>query len=447
MSLSEKIQKLDALKEELQSQLPLSFEIQKKVDDKYRLEWNFHSNHIEGNTLTYGQTQMLLFFGKSTGDHEKRNFDEMEAHDVAVQMIKDWSIDKEREITESDIRQLNEVILVRPFWKEAVTADGQPTRKQIIPGKYKSSPNSVQLKNGQIHHYASPEETPVLMKELSETYVKSRERHPLVVAALIHHRFTEIHPFDDGNGRVSRLWANYILLKDGYTPLIIRTDRKEEYLTALQKADTGDLDAFVEFLAEELMWSIEISLKAAKGESIEEEDDLDKKIALLDAKINRIDTKEAQISREDYLISSLVHNHVIELIQKIDKKTRTIQGWFNKSSYTINIFDSKSTFGFEDDIETSDFVYQTNFQELDDLGIVVLFEGFKKGGKDAFDVYCGVLFEFEKWKWIVSINGSTNIVSENFYGDMELTPSMDGIAKLFTDRLVELIENQLNSPK
>lgn len=58
-------------------------EWQKKLDEKFRLEFNFNSNHLEGNTLTYGETKMLFLFEKTQGNHELIEYEEMRAHDVA----------------------------------------------------------------------------------------------------------------------------------------------------------------------------------------------------------------------------------------------------------------------------------------------------------------------------------------------------------------------------
>lgn len=154
----------------MESLLPIKQDNQKRLDKKVRLEFNYNSNHIEGNTLTYGETELLLYFGKSNGGHDKRELDEMEAHDVAFKLIKEWAEDKSRELTEIDIKQLNEIILVKPFWKEAITADGQNTRRLIKIGDYKEIHNSVKLQNGEIFEYASPIDTPIKMRELFDWY-------------------------------------------------------------------------------------------------------------------------------------------------------------------------------------------------------------------------------------------------------------------------------------
>lgn len=282
MYKTQTIEKIIALKTLLDQKLPFKAEDEKRLKKKFRLEFNYNSNHLEGNTLTYGQTQLLLFFDKSSGDVRVDHIEEMKAHDVALSLIEEVAKDLERPLNEQFIKELNQMILVKPFWKEAITSDGMPTRKRIEIGQYKTSPNSVRLRNGEIHEYASPEETPARMNDLMNWYNASKDILPPVqLAAEFHYRFVCIHPFDDGNGRVARLVMNYILLKNGYPPVIIKADDKESYLTALQKADTGDLISMVEYIEEQAVWSLELSLKAANGEGIDELGDMDKEIEIL----------------------------------------------------------------------------------------------------------------------------------------------------------------------
>ena len=99
-------------------------------------------------------------FGETSGNASLKDYEEMKAHNVGLEMIKQEAQDKERPLTESFIRELNRTILVQDYWKNAKTPDGQDIRMQIKVGEYKSRPNSVLTATGEVFSYASPEETP-----------------------------------------------------------------------------------------------------------------------------------------------------------------------------------------------------------------------------------------------------------------------------------------------
>jgi Fic family protein len=457
--LGDQVAIVNKLFEQLKDLPPPSPEFKKKLEDKYRLEWNFHSNHIEGNTLTYGQTQLLLFKGKATGDHEKQDYDEMEAHDVAIEMIKEWAKDKNRDITEADLRELNKIILVRPFWKEAITPDGQSTRKKIVPGSYKTTPNSVRLKSGQIHNYASPEETPALMEDLMKWYNgNGKSLKPLLRAAVVHHEFTKIHPFDDGNGRVARLWANFILLQAGYPPLIIRTENKEKYLTALQKADIGELESFVDYLSEELQWSIELSIKAAKGESIEEPHDIDKEIAVLKRQLK---SKNDSIIHKNLSTSLEIYKSSIRpLISAVHTKLEQFDDLFAKKDIAISVNNrqkkNQDLFQFIDNRykEIEDYL-KKNPTKSDSpvipkrLEINFIMYWLKWGmflkGKDTFDLIIKLAFKLEYGNYMI-FSDDMRILDKRFknYNEVILQDESDEIARTYAKFVIEVIRKRTN---
>jgi Fic family protein len=420
---------------------------QKKLDNKYRLEWNFHSNRIEGNTLTYGQTELLLFRGKATGNHDKQEYDEMEAHDVAIEMVKNWAKEEDRDITEADIRELNKIILVRPFWKEAITPDGQRTRKQIQPGAYKSSPNSVRLKNGQIHDYASPEETPALMQDLFKWYKDNENAPPLIKSAVVHHRLTQIHPFDDGNGRVARLWANFILLKAGFTPLIIRTESKEDYLTALAQADAGDIEPFVNFLAVELQWSLELAIKAAKGKPVEEPGDLEKKIALLKEEVNSLKVDEAKTQKNPEVISEFVHVSLLPLGRNIDLKLNDIKTMFN--GYEISVYKDGTARSYKDfaTLDIDEAINFSNNEKTNEISLEFWMHGFKKAGIKAFSEGFKITVHFKEWTYEIQ-NSYNNLSTGPWLYDNQLdNEEIQEITNKCIDGLIDDIQKHVKSLK
>jgi Fic family protein len=253
------LQEINVLHSKLKNLPALELSVQKKLEKQTRLAFSYNSNHLEGNKLTFSQTELLLIFDQTSGDHDMRELEEMKAHDVAYTMVKDWASNPNHYLTEINIRNLNEIILVRPFWKEAITADGQNTRRLINIGEYKKMPNSVRLQNGEIFEYASPIETPIKMGELMEWYhitCKEQKLHPVEIASILHHKFVLIHPFDDGNGRISRLLINYILLKNNYPPIIIKSEDKKNYLLALRQTDVGNIEFFTKYIAQLLLESL-----------------------------------------------------------------------------------------------------------------------------------------------------------------------------------------------
>jgi len=203
--LESQLLKVEELRAAWASAQPLDPNSDKRLKQKFRLEWNYNSNHIEGNTLTYGETELLLIRGQTVGQHTIREYEEMKAHDVAVEYVAQLA-KEERLIRERDIRDLNKIILKEPFWKDAETLDRKPTRIQVIPGEYKSFPNNVRTATGEVVDFATPAETPSRVSGLIEwlrAELDNRALHPLETAAKLHHEFLLIHPFDDGNGRVA----------------------------------------------------------------------------------------------------------------------------------------------------------------------------------------------------------------------------------------------------
>lgn len=81
------ITNLDASKSQWMTAQPLKVEDDERLWKKFRLEWSYNSNHIEGNTLTYGETELLIILGQTKGNHTIREYDEMKAHDLAVRHI------------------------------------------------------------------------------------------------------------------------------------------------------------------------------------------------------------------------------------------------------------------------------------------------------------------------------------------------------------------------
>lgn len=219
---------------------PLSDEKAGLLQRKFLSEYNYNSNHIEGNTLTYGQTELLLLFGRVSGEGDLKDFNDMKASAVGVRMVEEAVVDKSMPMTQNFIRQLHKVLLCEDYTVCRDLPGGGQTSYTVHAGQYKTRPNSVITPYGDRFEYASPEETPSLMSDLVDWY-NSAEREdklsPVELAALFHYRYIRIHPFEDGNGRIARLMSNYILARHGWPMIVIRNRKKTEYLEALHRSD------------------------------------------------------------------------------------------------------------------------------------------------------------------------------------------------------------------
>lgn len=234
--------KLDALLERWNSKLPLPEQLQHRLDRKFMLEFNYNSNHIEGNQLTYGQTEILLLFGKVVNPANMRDLEEMKSHDVALKMMISEAKETGKPLTEVFIRQLHQIMFREDYEEQRVAPDGTVSYYTVHVGRYKTRGNSVRTKTGELFEYASKEETPGLMYSLVKWYNEEAEKgifSPLELATLFHYRYIRIHPFEDGNGRVARLLMNFILLRHNYPMIVVRHRDKDRYLDALAKSDVN----------------------------------------------------------------------------------------------------------------------------------------------------------------------------------------------------------------
>jgi Fic family protein len=323
------------LREELDALRPISREQELRIMQKFRLDWNYHSNRIEGNSLTYGETKALIMFGLTAQGKPLKDHIEIEGHNEAIEWILDI-VKGDYPLNESFIREIHTLLLKEAYTVNAITAEGLPTKKRVEIGKYKSQPNHVLTNTGEIFRFATPEETPAMMGDLIEWYrekISQEDLNPVLLAAEFHYKFIRIHPFDDGNGRTARILMNFILMRYQFPPVIIKTEEKSQYFSALRQADSGIFKPFLDFIADNLAQSIELMIRGAKGESIEEDDDFDKELALLE---RRLSAQNREVKKSVELLHLLYDNSVIPLFQKFQAGAEKFDGFYVKTKHRFS---------------------------------------------------------------------------------------------------------------
>jgi Fic family protein len=402
------------LKKQLDALRPIDKEKEARIMQKFRLDWNYHSNHLEGNSLTYGETKALILFGVTAQGKPLQDHFEITGHNEAI----NWVIDVVKgdyPLNENFIRELHTLLLKAPYEVEAITPDGQSTKKRINVGSYKTSPNHVKTKTGEIFYFATPEETPSKMTDLMNWYREKSEQkgvNPIFLAAEFHYKFIRIHPFDDGNGRTARILMNFILMKFNFPPVIIKTEDKANYFAALQLADAGNIEAFIDYISQNLIRSLEIMIAGAKGEDIEDEDDLDKEIALLEQRMITFEKTKVTKTNEgvNYIYKNSIINFTEKLILKLSKFDKLYEN--ARIEFSINgstIFGSSEQFLKYKDKEID--------IEIDEVSIHYLYNNLKQVGFNKVQYVSFIDFKFEFNSFQVQCNFG-DFVLEKKYGHL-----------------------------
>lgn len=241
--INNKLEKVDQLKKEWQEKRPLNQTQLKKMQEYFHIKYTYDSNQIEGNTLTYQETSLIIqegitISGKSMVEH-------LEAinHADAVDFVGELVSGKE-DITKRSLLEIHRLVL--------------KSIDQENAGKLRSVPVRI---SGSKHEPPQPFLLDKLMEDYFLHYANQKKKlHPVIMAAEMHERLVSIHPFIDGNGRTSRLIMNFILLKNGYTVTSLKGDLESRmrYYKALTQAQKNNKPtAFYNLIIDRLIDSLE----------------------------------------------------------------------------------------------------------------------------------------------------------------------------------------------
>lgn len=202
----------------------------KSYMDSFEVEYTHNSTAIEGNTLSLIETKVILEDGLSIGGKELREIYEVVNHNRAYQYVKKC-ISEKRPLNESSVKDIHAILM------------GNIT----IGGIYRSVDVRI---TGAKHHPPTPS---VMYRQIKDFYADFPHKatlHPIELAAWTHAEFVKIHPFEDGNGRTSRLIMNYQLMLHGYLPISIQKEKRLDYFNTLESyAVDANIEPFAEMIA------------------------------------------------------------------------------------------------------------------------------------------------------------------------------------------------------
>lgn len=219
--------------------------------------WSIETGILERvYDIDRGTTQVLIEQGFIAGLIERGNGNGdpdrliriLRDHKAAVDLIQDC-VANSRNLSIGLIHELHAIITRHQHIVNGEDQFGNPVTFELKHGTFKDHPNNPKRPDGSIHEYCPPIHVASEMEKLVNWYSESAGLHPVLLAAWLHHRFTQIHPYQDGNGRVARALANLVLVKSELFPIVVTRDHRVAYINALEKADSGDIRSLVRMFA------------------------------------------------------------------------------------------------------------------------------------------------------------------------------------------------------
>lgn len=230
-----------------------------QFNERLAREWAIETGIIEHlYTLDRGTTQLLIEHGIDAAliAHDATD----QPPELVAQMISDqhaaieWLFDfvaARRTLTTSFVKELHALMTRHQRTATGVDQFGKTVEFELRHGEYKTWPNNPTRPDGVVHEYCPPLQVDAEMDRLISLHRQhvDEEVPPEIAAAWLHHRFAQIHPFQDGNGRIARSLASLVFLRSHWFPLVITRDERPQYIDCLEVADGGDLAPLVDLFA------------------------------------------------------------------------------------------------------------------------------------------------------------------------------------------------------
>ncbi len=219
--------------------------------------------------LSEGITQTLIKEGfvetyishNDTNIPPKKLMQYLHDHFEAMNFIFDL-VKSNRPLTVGFIKELHDLVTQHQDYAEAIDTSGKVVQVKLLKGQFKIHENNPKREDGQVFIYCPPIHVESEMDKLISIYEgqSAKELNSIILSAWVHHAFTQIHPFQDGNGRIARLLASLILIKKDLLPFTVTRKAKPTYIKSLESADSAEPQELVSFFSTAQKQSIEDAL-------------------------------------------------------------------------------------------------------------------------------------------------------------------------------------------
>lgn len=288
-------------------------------------EWAIETGIIEGlYDIDRGVTRTLIEHGLNAsliahGDANKpasKIIPMLKDHEMVVEGLFDF-VGQQRQLSTSYIKQVHQALTTHQETAEGRDQQGHITEIPLLRGDWKKWPNNPTRPDGKVHEYCPPEQVASEM----DCLIAMHEQHilddvpPEVEAAWLHHRFTQIHPFQDGNGRVARALASLVFIRAGWFPFVVRRgEERDQYIESLEQADYGDLS--------QLIGVVGRMQKKAFNQAI----DVSQNVLLPDDTVERLITEGGKQLKQKELLKRKESKELLQRAFQFDKVAEALEG-------------------------------------------------------------------------------------------------------------------------
>jgi Fic family protein len=234
-------------KAQLDLSRPLPHDTVRRLNEDLRVFLTYHSNAIEGNSLSLQETQMVIDYGITIHGHPLREYLEATNHAEAYQYVTTL-IERRESITRETILALHHLVM-----DKILETNGQfRTVPVYVRGSNMTPPPARDVER--------------LMREwVRWIFDEGLKYAPVVRATIAHHGFEAVHPFEDGNGRVGRLLLNLMLMCEGYPPALLLRDWRARYIHGLNLANTGNYESLINTIGQAVEAGLDLYLEACRA--------------------------------------------------------------------------------------------------------------------------------------------------------------------------------------
>lgn len=315
--------------------------------ERLSCEWAIETGVIENlYEIERGVTQTLIERGFQAEllSHGSTN----RPREYVLQLLRDQKealdgvfdfVSSKRALSTSYIKELHAALLRSQDTTEGVDAQGRYVAIPLIKGDWKTQAN-YPVRDGVTYAYCAPEHVAAEMDRLVAIHAEHIKKNVPsdVQAAWLHHRFTQIHPFQDGNGRVARAIASLVLVKDGLFPLVVTRDDKPAYLDALEAADNGNLKPLIDMIAK--LQITQFRKATAVSEAILAQDDVAAILGSLTKAADKVAAKKLESLRGVFNLARALQDDLDRRLNAIAPGVTTA---LQKVERTGNSFVTQST--------------------------------------------------------------------------------------------------------